>query len=128
MFQSLADQHDLAVLIERLAADPRLFGGSLHAMRVIDLARAQQNDLRRRAFRTGATVYAERPRAFVARFAAYWKASAGQGGELAVGGIAELAAAAKPSRAGGAQRPVPPLLTLAADGAEPHHPVSDAIA
>jgi CYTH domain-containing protein/CHAD domain-containing protein len=89
--EALGDDHDLAVLVERLANDPARFGGSQHVMRAIDLARTQQDDLRRRAFRLGATIYAEKPTAFVKRIEVYWSCTVREGPELATGGIADLA-------------------------------------
>ncbi len=89
--EALGDDHDLAVLIERLASDPHRFGGTLHAMQAIDVARSQQIDLRRRAFRLGASVYAEQPSAFADRMQVYWRCAVREGPELATGGIAELA-------------------------------------
>ena len=70
--EGLGDDHDLAVLVERLAADPHRYGGALHAMRAIEIARGEQAVLRRPAFRIGATIYAEKPKAFAARFERYW--------------------------------------------------------
>ena len=93
--EALGDDHDLAVLVERLVADPHRYGGALHAIRAIEVARAQQAVLRRPAFRLGDTIYAERPKAFVARFEAYWNSTVDDGPELPTGGIAELAEAAK---------------------------------
>jgi CHAD domain-containing protein len=90
--EALGDDHDLAVLVERLAADPHRYGGALHAIGAIDIARAEQAVLRRPAFRLGATIYAERPKAYVARIEAYWIATVREGSELTTGGIAELAA------------------------------------
>ena len=57
--EALGDDHDLAVLVGRLAADPHRYGGALHAMRAIEIARAEQAVLRGPAFRIGATIYAE---------------------------------------------------------------------
>ncbi len=89
--EALGDDHDLAVLVERLALDPAQFGGSRYAIRAIDIVRAQQEELRRRAFRLGATIYAEKPARFTARVEQYWNSSARRGPELLTGGIAELA-------------------------------------
>ncbi len=100
--EGLGDDHDLAVLVERLAADPHRYGGALHALRAIEIARGEQVVLRRPAFRIGATIYAEKPAAFVARFDTYWKTAVENGPELATGGITELAAeAAKRAKAEG---------------------------
>lgn len=87
---ALGDDHDLAVLIERLTADPERFGGKRQVEHARRLARAQQGDLRRRAFRLGATIFAERDRSFVRRLRAYWETAVDEGPELATGGIAEL--------------------------------------
>ncbi len=89
--EALGDDHDLAVLIERLTSDPKRFGGKPQVKQAVRLARAQQDDLRRRAFRLGATIYAETPRAFTRRIDAYWHRTVEEGPELATGGIAELA-------------------------------------
>lgn len=93
--EALGDDHDLAVLVERLVADPHRYGGALHAIRAIEIARAEQEVLRRPAFRLGDTIYAERPKAFVARNEAYWNCTVEDGPELPTGGITELAEAAK---------------------------------
>jgi CYTH domain-containing protein/CHAD domain-containing protein len=88
--EALGDDHDLAVLIERLREHPDRYGGKATVKHATRLARAQQDDLRRRAFRLAATVYAERPRAFARRMRTYWELAAAHGPELATGGIAEL--------------------------------------
>ena len=93
--EALGDDHDLAVLVERLAADPHRYGGAMHAIKAIEIARAQQAVLREPAFRLGATIYAEKPKAFVARIEAYWTSTLREGPELTTGGIATLAAAEK---------------------------------
>ncbi|MFW2382608.1 MAG: CHAD domain-containing protein [Acidimicrobiales bacterium] len=90
--EALGDDHDLAVLVERLSAKPERFGGKRNVKEAIRLARSQQKDLRRRAFRLGATVYAESPAAFTTRMGSYWNITRRNGPELLTGGIAELAA------------------------------------
>jgi CYTH domain-containing protein/CHAD domain-containing protein len=90
--EALGDDHDLAVLVERLEADPKRFGGKRNVKKATRLARSEQEDLRRRAFRLGATVYAESPSAFASRMGTYWNTTRRSGPELATGGIAELAA------------------------------------
>ena len=102
--EALGDDHDLAVLVERLAADPHRYGGALHAINAIEIARAQQAVLRRPAFRLGATIYAEKPNAFVARIEAYWTSPLREGPELTTGGITELAAARRSGRRRNARR------------------------
>ena len=89
---ALGDDHDLAVLLERLAADPERFGGPAPVADVAAAARRQQDDLRARAFRLAATIYAEPPRTFVARVEAYWRIALGHGPERAAGGIGTLLA------------------------------------
>ncbi len=90
--EALGDDHDLAVLVERLEFDPDGFGGEKVTSEAIELARDQQRDLRDRAFRLGATVYAESPKAFVRRLRRYWDNARSLGPERRTGGIAELAA------------------------------------
>jgi hypothetical protein len=108
---ALGDDHDLAVLVERLAGDPHRYGGALHAIRAVEIARAEQTVLRRPAFRLGATIYAETPKAFVARIESYWTATVRDGPELTTGGIADLAADAK-QRAKARRKPPAPAVVL----------------
>lgn len=70
--EALGDDHDLAVLIQRLELEPDRFGGDAAAGEAVRLAREAQEDLRARAFRLGATIYAEPTTALVARVEAYW--------------------------------------------------------
>ena len=90
--EALGDDHDLCVLIERVDADRSAFGGKKPAKRTIEIARAQQADLRRRAFRLGSTLYFEPTPAFVDRITGYWDLTRLAGPELVTGGIAELVA------------------------------------
>jgi len=90
--EALGDDHDLAVLIASLDADPDRYGTPDivgHARRV---AREQQRELRTPAFRTGMVVYAERPAEFSARVSAYWRLTRRLGPELPTGGIDALTA------------------------------------
>jgi CYTH domain-containing protein/CHAD domain-containing protein len=89
--EALGDDHDLAVLIERLSATPERFGGKRKVKVATRLARQEQADLRERAFRLGATIYAESPSAFTKRMRMYWNLTRRGGPELYTGGIAELA-------------------------------------
>ena len=69
----LGDDHDLAVLrqtLERGAEDLKVDVGAV--LELIDHRRAQLQD---HAVALGQRLYAERPRAFVARMHSYWKAS-----------------------------------------------------
>jgi CYTH domain-containing protein/CHAD domain-containing protein len=96
--EALGDDHDLAVLAEQLA-DQLDDGGDIVAERAIAVVRAQQDELRRRAFRLGRTVYAETGRAFVARVESYWTATRRHGSEVLVGGIADIGADVRPDPA-----------------------------
>ena len=60
----LGDDHDLAVLVERLGDQ---------SPRAVELARRRQTELRATAFPLGAALYAEKPNAFARRIEAYWK-------------------------------------------------------
>ncbi len=88
--EALGDDHDLAVLVASLDADPERFGTPDtvdHARRV---AREQQDELRTPAFRTGPVIYAERPSAFRSRVETYWRLAGTVGPELPTGGIAAI--------------------------------------
>ena len=89
--EALGDDHDLSVLVDRLRNDRDRYGGKQSVKQARRLARTQQDDLRRRAFRLAATVYAEQPRAFSRRVQTYWELTAASGLEAATGGIAQLA-------------------------------------
>ena len=88
--EALGDDHDLAVLVAGLDADPERFGdaGAVDHARLV--ARAQQDDIRRGAFRAGATVFAEPPDAFTERIGRYWHTRVDDGPEQPVGGIATI--------------------------------------
>jgi CYTH domain-containing protein len=90
--EALGDDHDLSVLVARLESDPLVFGGKKPVKHAVRLARSQQDDLRRRAFRLGSTLYTETPEAFANRVGAYWNMTVEHGPELVTGGIAELVA------------------------------------
>jgi CHAD domain-containing protein len=62
----LGDDHDLAVLVERLGE---------RSPEAVDLARQRQSELRAEAFPLGAILYAEKPTAFRKRIEAYWRPS-----------------------------------------------------
>ncbi|MDJ0770378.1 MAG: CHAD domain-containing protein [Ilumatobacter sp.] len=90
--EALGDDHDLAVLVERLEEDPERFGGAEAAGTAELIAREQQRELRRGAFRLGASLFAETAPAFAARIGTYWRRAKRLGPELPTGGIAELVA------------------------------------
>jgi CYTH domain-containing protein/CHAD domain-containing protein len=89
--EALGEDHDLAVLVERLDTTPDAFGPPATVEQVRNVARALQSALRERAFRAGAVVYAERADAFGRRIGAYWRLAVDRGPERPVGGIATLA-------------------------------------
>lgn len=70
----LGDDHDLAVLRETLLAE----GASVESSGTIDAALAiidtRREGIRAEAFATGERLYAEKPKAFVRRVRAYWRA------------------------------------------------------
>lgn len=87
--EALGGDHDLAVLVAHLDGDPDRFGdpGAVDHARAV--AREQQQDLRRGAFRTGAVVFAEHAEAFRGRIAAYWRIRVDEGSEVPAEGIPE---------------------------------------
>jgi CYTH domain-containing protein len=93
---ALGDDHDLSVLVESLEREPTAFGGREPAAAAAGLARHHQDDLRERAFRVGARVWAEEPDAYARRLRAYRRADRKLGRELEVGGLADLATDDRP--------------------------------
>jgi CHAD domain-containing protein len=90
---ALGDDHDLAVLVERLGQEPERHGGEAAVAHAVDLARTEQADLRRRAFRLGQAIYAEKPAAFRRRAERYWQFTLTDGEELETGKISAMGAA-----------------------------------
>lgn len=70
----LGDHHDLALLSDTLAAEPDRYGGELAVAPIREAAEAQQRGLEAEALRLGQRLYAERRKALLARFEAYWHA------------------------------------------------------
>ena len=68
----LGEDHDLAVLVAKIRAEPKAYGGKKAAKLAVALARERQRELRVDAFRLGATMYAEPTDAFVDRMRTYW--------------------------------------------------------
>ena len=93
--EALGDDHDLAVLVDLLT--DTAIGEGMVIEPAVELVRAQQDELRGRAFRLGRTVYAETEQAFVARVESYWTATRRLGPELTVGGIAAVSARRSPA-------------------------------
>jgi CHAD domain-containing protein len=89
---ALGDDHDLAVLVERLGDAPEAHGGAVAVAHAVDMARTEQADLRRRAFRLGQAIYAEKPAAFRRRLERYWQVTQTDGQELKTGKISAVGA------------------------------------
>jgi CYTH domain-containing protein/CHAD domain-containing protein len=92
--EALGDDHDLAVLVGLLDAEPERFGPSEAVAQARQIATAQQAALRVGALRAGSTIYVESASAFERRVERYWRCAAAEGPERPVGGIATLAAIA----------------------------------
>jgi CYTH domain-containing protein/CHAD domain-containing protein len=86
---ALGDDHDLAVLVAHLDADPERFGEPRAVDHARTIARQQQQVLRRGAFRTGAVVFAEPTGRFRDRIAGYWRIRVDDGPEVPAAGIPE---------------------------------------
>ena len=69
----LGDDHDFAVLREKVIAQPKAFPGPGGAGALLALIERCQQQLRGKAFVVGRRIYAEKPAAFVARFGRYWR-------------------------------------------------------
>lgn len=82
--EALGDDHDLAVLVALLDADPTAYGSDRAVARVREVARHRQGVLRDGALRAGATIYAESSHAFAHRVAEYWQLTVGRGPELPI--------------------------------------------
>jgi CYTH domain-containing protein len=79
--EELGEDHDLAVLVDRLRSNKDDYGGKKSVKKAVKLARTRQRQLRARAFRLGSTIYAEPPSAFVTRLEGYWRIATSAGAE-----------------------------------------------
>jgi len=70
----VGDDHDLAVFSSLLAGEPQLFGLPASRQTVASLIAIRQAELRGDAHELGSLLYAEKPKAFGRRIAAYWSA------------------------------------------------------
>ena len=95
--EALGDDHDLAVLSELLRSQPDAFGGHAEADRATALADSTAVDLQSRAYRLGATLYAEKPTTYGRRVGGYWRLWHDLGPERPVGAIDVLNGASEPS-------------------------------
>jgi CHAD domain-containing protein len=72
--RALGDEHDLAVLREKVTAEPDAFGGDNALETLLALIDRRREELRQEAFLLGRRLYCDRPRVFTARMKSYWKA------------------------------------------------------
>lgn len=70
----LGDDHDLAVLQHLLVEHPELSSDETHEM-LLGLIEQRRSELQQSAWPLGQRLYAEKPKAFVRRMAAYWDAA-----------------------------------------------------
>ena len=70
----LGDHHDLSVLAFDLRDRPGLAGGGEGSAAIVGLIEARQEELLEAAIPIGERLYADRPKAFVERLGAYWRA------------------------------------------------------
>jgi len=71
---ALGDDHDLAVLQQILSGPDGGIGDRAAVETIVPLIERRRCELQRDAFSLGRVVYPERPKDFVARFRAYWRA------------------------------------------------------
>lgn len=71
--KKLGEEHDLALLCERVAGEKASFGFEAEAERFVPLAERRRLELRESARGSGARFYAEQPEDFVQRLRRYWK-------------------------------------------------------
>jgi hypothetical protein len=71
--KKLGEEHDLALLCERVATEKERFGFEDEADRFLPLAEQRRLDLQAGARGIGARFYAEKPKSFVGRLRKYWK-------------------------------------------------------
>jgi CHAD domain-containing protein len=69
----LGDDHDLAVLQEKITAHPDVFEGNDRDA-LIAVLESRRKQLQDKAFRLGARIFAEKPRRFTNRIGGYWQA------------------------------------------------------
>lgn len=81
----LGAEHDLAVLAQTLAAEPKAFGGrkKVHALR--ELTERRRGELRIEAHLLGRRLYDDEPERFADRLGAYWRAWREEAGKRVAG-------------------------------------------
>lgn len=70
----LGNEHDLAVLSQTLAAEPKAFGSAKEVKTVQGLIETRREEIRAEARLLGLRLYADKPKRFSKRFEAYWQA------------------------------------------------------
>ncbi|AJE16172.1 CHAD domain-containing protein [Stutzerimonas balearica] len=70
---ALGDDHDLAMMLALLQADPELFGSAATRERLLRLIDKRRAALQAEAFTLGARLYAEKPGALTQRWQRYWR-------------------------------------------------------
>ena len=70
---ALGDDHDLAVMTQLMQQEPDLFGAQETQEQLLGLINERRGRLQSHALRLGRRLYAEPPKALVARVAAYWR-------------------------------------------------------
>lgn len=68
----LGDEHDLAVLSQTLATEPKAFGGAKEVEMILGLIEDRREEIRDEARFLGLRLYADKPKRFVKRFKSYW--------------------------------------------------------
>lgn len=69
----LGSEHDLAVLSQKLAAEPRAFGSAKQVEALLKLVDGRREEIRSDARLLGLRLYADKPKLFSKRFGAYWQ-------------------------------------------------------
>jgi CHAD domain-containing protein len=85
--EHLGDDHDLGVLRETLLAHHDEAGGAADVATLLDLVDQRRAELQTAAHRLGRRLYAEKPKRFLGRMEAYWRAWRAEAGEGTLGPV-----------------------------------------
>lgn len=88
---ALGDDHDLAVLVERIRSEPDRFGPAVEHEAAVLLAERRRADLQYRAVARGRRLYVEPPTVFRDRVDGYFTAWEDAGPERRTGALADIA-------------------------------------